>query len=185
MIPVNGLADAVDATSAFFHLSRPTGRRVCVISPPGGIAVHCADVVDRSGLCMSDLGKETRSRLTGILPKAGTSASNPVDMGFGAVVPGNLERVLEVVAADEAVDMIMVVGGAPAYREGDFGLMKMHSAEIRKASGSIDKPIVAIGIPSGFAFSYMSELSWAGIPCYQTPVAASSALSRLVSFYEL
>jgi len=42
-----------------------------------------------------------------------------------------------------------------------------------------------IGIPSGFAFPYMAELHWAGIPCYLSPNAACRALSKFLSFHGL
>lgn len=185
IIAVKDLADTMDAAAAFYHLDRPRGRRICVISPPGGIAVNCADMVEKNGLLLPALGEPTVKRLAEILPREGTGFTNPVDMGFGAVIPGNLLKVIKTAAADPVVDIIMVVGGAPAYREGDPGLMKMHSSEIKEASGMTDKPVIAIGIPSGFAFPYMAELHWAGIPCYQSPGAACLALSRLLSFHGL
>jgi len=182
IVEVEDLADAVDTASIFYHVTRPAGRRICIVSPPGGIAVNAADAAQRSGLLLSDLEGRTVKRLQDILPTVGTGFTNPVDMGFGAVVPGNLRNVIETVAADDNVDTLLVVGGAPAYRKDDFGLMKMHSSEIKEAFAAIDKPIVALGIPSGFAFSYMADLHFNGIPCYQTPGAACRALSRLLAF---
>ncbi|MCJ7746067.1 MAG: hypothetical protein MUP40_07270, partial [Actinobacteria bacterium] len=140
---------------------------------------------EKNGLLLPPLGEPTLERLGQILPREGTSFTNPVDMGFGAVVPGNLREVIQIAASDENVDVLMVVEGAPAYRKGDFGLLKMHTAEIKEAAGAIDKPIVVIGIPSGFAFPYMAELHWAGIPCYPSPNAACRALSKLLSFHGL
>ena len=185
IVVLDDLADAAETMAIFYHLSRPRGRRVCVISPPGGIAVNSADAAEKNGLALPPLSETTLERLGGILPREGTSFTNPVDMGFGAVVPGNLREVVKTAASDENVDILMVVGGAPAYRKGDFGLLKMHSAEIREASTAIDKPMVVIGIPSGFAFPYMAELHWAGIPCYLSPNAACRALSKLLSFHGL
>jgi hypothetical protein len=83
------------------------------------------------------------------------------------------------------VDIIMVVAGAPAFREGDPGLIKMHTSEIKEASGDIDKPMVVIGMPTGFAYPYMAELHWAGIPCYLSPNSACRALSKFLRFHGL
>lgn len=185
IVAIDDLADAVETMATFYHLPRPKGARVCVISPPGGIAVNSADAAEKNGLTLPPLGETTLERLGAILPREGTSFTNPVDMGFGAVVPGNLREVIRTAASDENVDMLMVVGGAPAYRKGDLGLLKMHTAEIKEASTSIDKPVIVIGIPSGFAFPYMAELHWAGIPCYLSPNAACRALSKFLSFHGL
>jgi acetyltransferase len=182
LVVIDDLADAVDTLSGFYHLKRPRGRRVCVISPPGGVAVNSADAAERNGLLLPTLSPETVGRLAEVLPSVGTSFSNPVDMGFGAVVPGNMGKVIEIAASDPEVDVLLVVGGAPGYREGDPGLMKMHSAEIAAAFESIDKPLVVVGIPSGFAFPFVSELSWKGMPCYLSPNAACRALSRFMDF---
>ena len=185
IVAIDDLADAVETMAIFYHLSRPRGRRICVISPPGGIAVNSADSAEKNNLLLPSLGETTLERLEQILPREGTSFTNPVDMGFGAVVPGNLREVVKTAASDENVDMLMVVGGAPAYRKGDLGLLKMHTAEIKEASTAIDKPIIVIGIPSGFAFPYMAELHWAGIPCFLSPNAACRALSKFLSFHGL
>jgi acyl-CoA synthetase (NDP forming) len=185
LVVIDDLADAVDALSAFYHLRKPRGRRVCVVSPPGGVAVNSADAAERNRLPMPTLSPDTVRKLAGVLPGVGTSFSNPVDMGFGAVVPGNMGKVIEIAASDPEVDVILVVGGAPGYREGDPGLMKMHSAEIAEAFEVIDKPLMVIGIPSGFAFPFISELSWKGIPSFLSPSAAFRALSRYLDFYGL
>jgi acyl-CoA synthetase (NDP forming) len=185
IVMIDDLADAAETMATFYHLPKPKGARVCVISPPGGIAVNSADAAEKNGLALPPLSESTVERLGHILPREGTSFANPVDMGFGAVVPGNLREVIMTAASDENVDMLMVVGGAPAYRKGDLGLLKMHTAEIKEAFQAVEKPVVVIGIPSGFAFPYMAELHWAGIPCYLSPNAACRALSKFLSFHGL
>lgn len=185
IIEVDDLADTVDVAAAFYHLRRPGGRRLCVISPPGGIAVNAADAVESNGLELGALAPETVGRLDEILPREGTSLANPVDMGFGAVVPGNLLEVTTAAATDPGVDIIMVVAGAPAAREGDPGLVRMHTAEIKEAAAVIEKPLVVIGIPSALAVPYMAELHWAGIPCYLSPNSACRALARFLEFHKL
>lgn len=183
IVPSYDLPDTIDVLSAFYHIGEPRGRRLCVISPPGGIAVNAADAVEKNGLALPALEPETRERLGEILPREGTGFGNPVDMGFGAVIPGNLGQVMKTVAADANVDMVMIVAGAPAFRKGDPGLVKMHTAEIKDAASVIDKPLIVIGIPTGLAFPYMAELHWAGIPCYLSPDSACRALARLLAFY--
>ncbi len=183
IVPVWDLADAVNVTAIFALLEKPSGRKICVISPPGGVAVNTADMVEKSGLVMADLSDKTRANLREILPGEGTAVGNPVDMGFGSVVPENLYKVIKAVAADKSTDIILIVGGAPASRNGDPGLMKMQASEIKRAKSEIKKPFVVVGIPSGFAFPFISELSWSGIPVYMSPKEACSSLARFVNYY--
>lgn len=183
IVPVWDLADAVNVTAIFAFLEKPSGRKVCVISPPGGVAVNTADMVEQSGLVMADFSQKTRADLCKILPMEGTAVGNPVDMGFGSVVPENLYKVIKIVAADESTDIILIVGGAPASRDGDLGLMKMQASEIKRAKSEVKKPIVVVGIPSGFAFPFVSELSWSGIPVYMSPREACSSLARFVDYH--
>ncbi len=185
IVMVEDLAEAIDTIATFYHLSRPGGRRLCVISPPGGIAVNSADAAERNGLPLPALDDSTIGRLGDFLPGEGTGFNNPVDMGFGAVIPGNLLETIKISAADPNVDIIMVVAGAPAFREGDPGLIKMHTREIKDAAAAIDKPMVVIGMPTGFAFPYMAELHWARIPCYLSPNAACRALAAYLGFHRL
>ena len=185
IVTAGDLADLVDVASVFYHMEKPAGRRVCVISPPGGIAVNCADAAEMNGLPMPALSSATVRRLTRVLPGEGTSLANPVDMGFGAVVPGNLHEVILAVAADEGIDIVVVVGGAPASRDGDIGLMKMQAEEIKEAMQDIDKPVLVVGVPSGLAFPFMSQMCRVGAPAFISPGAAFSALSRFLEFHGL
>lgn len=183
MVEIEDLADATDVLAAFYHLPAPLQGGACVISPPGGIGVNSADAAEKNGVHLPPLAADTIEALAGVLPPVGTGLSNPVDMGFGAVVPGNLGSVMKIVARDPAVDVLVVVAGAPAFRKGDPGLIKMHTAEIKEAAADLDKPVMVLGIPSGFAYRYMAELSWAGIPCYLSPSAAFRALARFQRYW--
>jgi acetyltransferase len=183
VIQVRDMAEMVDCAAALFHLPPCTGSRVAIISSPGGLAVNSADAVEWYGLELSELSGSTRKELANILPAEGTSVSNPVDLGFGAVTPGVYRRVLEVLDADPSVDLMLAVGSAPASRDGDIGLINATTNEVIEARPTLNKPIVVVLFPSSFTAPYTLKLHSAGIPAYATPTAACKALSEHIRFY--
>ncbi len=183
MILVRDLGEMLDCAAALYHLPGCLGKRIAVVSAPGGLAVNCADAVDRYGLEMSPLSDETRAELASFLPSEGTSLANPVDLGFGAVVPGNYRRTLEILDRDPTVDILMTVGSAPASRDGDIGLIAAITEEMLEARKSLSKPLVCVLFPSAFVAPHAARLHAAGIPAYLTPTAACFALRAYHDFH--
>ena len=106
-----------------------------------------------------------------------------MDLGFGAVTPGNYLKTLKILDSDPAVDILMTVGSAPASRDGDIGLVSAITDEMLEARALISKPLVAVLFPSSFTAPYVSKLHSAGIPAYLTPTAACFALREYHGFY--
>jgi acetyltransferase len=180
---VRDLAQMLDSAAALYHLPPCLGKRVAIVSAPGGLAVNCADAVEWYGLELASLRGETRTELAGFLPAEGTSFSNPVDLGFGAVIPGNYLRTLRILDRDPGVDILMTVGSAPASRDGDIGLIGAITEEMLEARSSISKPLVSVLFPSAFTAPYVAKLHAAGIPAYLTPTSACFALEVYQEFH--
>ena len=183
MIVADDLPQMLDFAAALYHLPACRGDRVAVISAPGGLAVNSADAVERHGLRMAELSPQTRSRLASLLPHEGTSFGNPVDMGFGALIPGIYRSVLEAVDSDPGVDILLVVGSAPAARDGDIGLIKAFADEVLESKPSLSKPLVAVLFPSSFVSTHSARLHAGGVPTYLSPMAACAALRNYLEFH--
>lgn len=183
MVPVRDLAQLLDCAAAFYHLPPCVGKRVAIVSSPGGLAVNCADAVEWHDLELALLTEETRSALAEFLPAEGTSFFNPVDLGFGAVVPGNFLRALKILDGDPTVDILMTVGTAPASRDGDIGLIAAITGEMIEARAATSKPLVSVLFPSAFTATHVARLHAAGIPAYLTPTAACFALRAYQAFH--
>jgi acyl-CoA synthetase (NDP forming) len=183
IILVEDLGEMLDAAAALYHLPECHGRRVAIISSPGGIAVNTADAAEKSGLELSVLSEKTRTALSDFLPHEGTSFSNPVDLGFGGIVPGNYARTLEILDRDPTVDIMMAIGSAPASRDGDIGLLSAITEEVLAAKEKMKKPIVVVIFPSAFVSPYLAKLHGAAVPAYVTPTAACSALNHYCNFH--
>lgn len=183
IILVRDLSQMLDCATALYHLPSCLGKRVAIVSAPGGLAVNCADAVEWYGLELASLTGETRAEMAGFLPAEGTSFFNPVDLGFGAVIPGNYLKTLKILDKDPTVDILMTVGSAPASRDGDIGLIGAITEEMLEARSAISKPLVAVLFPSAFTAPYMAKLHAAGIPAYLTPTAACLALHAYQEFH--
>jgi acyl-CoA synthetase (NDP forming) len=183
IIMVRDLAQMLGFAAALHHLPPCEGKRVSIISSPGGLAVNAADALEWSGLELAFLSQEARSELASFLPSEGTSFTNPVDLGFGAVIPGNYRRVLEILDRDPGVDMMLAVGSAPASRDGDIGLLNAITEEVLEASTTLTTPIVVIFFPSAFTAPYAARLHSAGIPTYFTPTSACEALRHYLNYH--
>ncbi len=184
LVEVQDMSEMLDVASLFVHLPPPAGRRLSIVSSPGGLAVNAADAAENCGLEVPPLSPSTCARLSQVLPAQGTSFSNPVDMGAGAVREGAYIQVLETLDQDPAVDLHLVMGSSPAYRKGDFGLLSAFTREMKEIKPRLTKPLVTVLLPSIIATAaYSGPLSWEGIPNFPTPTAACKALAKYVEYY--
>ena len=107
-IRVTGLEELLDTTLAFIHLKPQAGRRVCPIGGGGGIGVAATDSCERMGLSVPVFPAELQNKLTSIVPAAGASARNPVDVASPGPPPQMLRAVMETVATEAEIDIIIV-----------------------------------------------------------------------------
>jgi len=186
---------------SFSCLPDGCGRRVALVSGGGAGAVISADACEASGMEMPDFSAETAARLHEVLPAVGTSLKNPLDIGNPHPPLQVLRSVLEIVAASDAVDVIVIrriffsiktgkiFSGATAASEGEQEELLQIPVDVMKKFG---KP-VSIILPDeltgpenidleedrrkirDFFFSH-------NIPIYLSEQRAFGALSRLADF---
>jgi acetate---CoA ligase (ADP-forming) len=116
VITVGSIEDMLLTAGAAAHLGRLARPGIGVVSISGGacdmIADHAADV----GAELPDLAPATCAALTGILPSYGT-AQNPLDITGAAIIdPGLFTRAIEIMSADPAVGVVVVINSLP-WRE--------------------------------------------------------------------
>jgi acyl-CoA synthetase (NDP forming) len=200
-VPVHGLEELADTVLAFLHLPASTGRRVGVVGGGGGISVAAADACDRVGLDVPPFDGDIQQKLQQILPAAGTSVRNPVDIGAPLVAPQVFERVLETVASADCVDTIIAtqamfhfLGGTlrPPPGEEERFLQGLMEAPVR-VRDKFGKPIVIV-LPVGSDEVGMVEVEkgrreirdhYLGmrIPPYPTLERAARAVANVVTYY--
>jgi acyl-CoA synthetase (NDP forming) len=120
---VRDLDELLETAALFAKLPPGTGPNVCLYSISGGSGTLMAEIAETAGVPAPALSNETQTRLHELIP-AYLTVANPVDNGgqfLGAPKEQRL-RALELIAADPAVDVIVVgITGALATMTDNFG----------------------------------------------------------------
>lgn len=110
IVAVRSFEEVLDCLYAFSFQPLPKGRRVAIISGPGGIAVSTTDTCLELGLEVPDFSTHTVERLRTIIPPVGGSVNNPIDLSLASLVNPHLyKQALTIVADDENIDMVLLV----------------------------------------------------------------------------
>jgi acyl-CoA synthetase (NDP forming) len=126
------------------------------------------------GLEVPRLSDETERRLRKILPPAGTSVGNPVDLTLASLVAPEVYRgVIDTLADDEGIDLLLVIGaGGRNFPQ----IVSDVAAKIRKPL------VVASMMPPEAFFEESRILMGNGIPLYPDPRRAARALAGLARY---
>jgi len=173
-IPVVGFEDWVDTLMGFSLLSNHLGKRLAVISGPGGFAVSAADACAQAGLELASLSDQTRSTLSAVIPPTGTSLHNPIDVGFTAVLDIDIyNQSARAAASDPGVDAVMVIGHGLTEEANTVYLESMV-----KARRELQKPFIMVDIP-GFESDLGQRFCKAGIPFFEGVERAVATYARV------
>jgi acetyltransferase len=174
IVRVKSFEDILDTLYLFYHQPLPLGKRVAIVTGPGGPAVGTTDACLEMGLEVPRLFGKIREKLQGVLPPAGTSADNPVDLTLASVVnPALYGDVVKILGQDEQIDMILIIGtGGEKFQN-----------SVSEAVQEINKPIAAaILMPMDSVLQDTDVLLNQGIPVYSDARRAVKALARLSEY---
>jgi acyl-CoA synthetase (NDP forming) len=183
-VPVSGMDEMIDVAMLLSFSQKPVGNRVAILSGPGGLAVSAADAAEKVGLQLASLSDETQKKIADVLPPAGISVRNPVDVGLGASgVVEQYTKPARYLMEDDGVDAVVVIGGT-FMRE----MNQMYRQELIAARDDTNKLLVAVNLPE-FAQAVQdddtdTEFLEAGIPVYPSPERAMTALGGAVRYGE-
>ena len=198
---VSTLDELTDTTVGFSCLPKGCGPRVAYISGGGAGTVIGGDACETAGLQMPAFSPETERKMAELLPGAGASYKNPVDVGNPHPPKEFLQSLLETMSADKNVDVIVIrrvlfsvkmskiFSGSTAPSEKDQqGLLETPVNVMKK----FKKPIIII-LPddmTGAESIYLEaerrkirDYFFAnGIPVYLSEQRAFTALAHLAGF---
>jgi len=164
-------------------LQKASGKRVAVVADGGGQATIASDRLAEAGLTLAELSEDTRAQLRSILlPQASTL--NPVDVaGSSDANPALLAQCMEIVAADDNVDSVFLVGmfGGYSLRFAESLLGdEMRGAEAMiDLSRKITKPLVVYSLYAPIKPPALRRLHEAGLPIYASIEHAVRVLAAL------
>jgi len=108
VVGVNSIEELIDTTLTCLHLPPHCGSRVSLVSGGGGGTVVGSDACQREGIASPVFTPETQEKLGSILPRVGASVKNPVDIANPLPPSQLLWSVLEIIAASEEIDLIIL-----------------------------------------------------------------------------
>ena len=160
-----------DSATALALQPTPKGDRVLIITNSGGSGTISADAVEKAGLNVATLGEELALQLRRALPSA-AFIDNPIDIS-AAAEPRHYAAALDIVAAEGSFDAVLIVL-APQY-------MTEPAATVRAIVAHLDEnmPVLAAFLGGGDIMPSRQELAAAGLPFYDSPERAVTALKAM------
>ena len=160
-----------DSATALALQPTPKGDRVLIITNSGGSGTISADAVEKAGLSVATLGEELARQLRRALPAA-AFIDNPIDIS-AAAEPRHYAAALDIVAAEGSFDAVLIVL-APQY-------MTEPAATVRAIVAHLDEnmPVLAAFLGGGDIMPSRQELAAAGLPFYDSPERAVTALKAM------
>ena len=175
------LADDVDSlvesAALFLRAPLPKGDKAAIFSVSGGATVLTADLGVAAGIAFAPLRPDTNAALQRIL-EVDHPFNNPMDVvGNPRLVKGdNLRRCLEVMNADEAIDLI---GFVLAMQRDPAASHEKLMSTIRAFSPALRKPLVVL---SEMAWHWREEPPDAGVPIATTLGEGLLAMRHLMDY---
>lgn len=168
IISAHSAEEMLDYLQAFYYLPLPEGRRVAIVSGPGGPAVATSDACIESGLELGELSDHTKRRIAELIPPVGTSIDNPIDLGMGSAFnPQWYTESIRALGEDREVDMFLIIGGSWLP---NFGEMVLEAVK------GVNKPAAFVSM------GLMPIVSAGGIAVYPDGRRAAMALGKLVEY---
>jgi acyl-CoA synthetase (NDP forming) len=195
-ISVNSLEELIDTLIAFYYLAPHKGRRVGILGISDAISVSAADTCERMGFLMPAFTDGLSKKLKTIVPTAGSSNRNPIDLGGPKPDPEMFKSEMEAVLSNGEVDTV-VVDGFELYAF-DAIISQDRVKKVAKVPVDINiafpkKEVIVLPAESTEVSEVNIEIARRevthyylkeGIPVFLTLERAAKALAHLADYYE-
>jgi acetyl coenzyme A synthetase (ADP forming)-like protein len=176
VVRTDTLEEMFDVAQILANQSAPKGPNVAIVTNAGGLGILCADTCEANGLHVVELSQDTAASLRSFLPSE-ASVANPVDM-IASATAGDYRRAIEIVAADPAVDAMIVIYIPP------------QATQAEAIGRAIAEAIEAVGGRIPIATAWMStkglpvELQGTStsVPSFAFPEQAAIAMARAATY---
>jgi acyl-CoA synthetase (NDP forming) len=108
-IQVKDLEELAEAALAFRFLPQRVFTRISVVGGGGALGVTACDVAETFGMEIPPLCAQIQTRMGNLLPKPGSSGTNPIDVANPFVEPKILKEILRVTAEDEQINLQIII----------------------------------------------------------------------------
>ena len=106
---VENLEELSDAALAFSLLPAGEYRGCSIVGGGGALGIAAADAAESLGLDVPRLREDLQAAILDVLPKPGSSATNPIDIANPFVRPEHIREILLCASRDENIDVHIVI----------------------------------------------------------------------------
>lgn len=156
----------------------PRGKRIAIVTNAGGLGVLATDASIKAGLELATLADGTVEKLQAVLPPA-ANTHNPIDV-LGDALADRYTKALNIVAADEGVDLLLVILTPQTMTEAE----RTAEAIVKLRTAFPKLPIATVFSGDRLVFTGQEVLRKAGIPNLLYPESGARALGALAEFGE-
>ena len=174
VIKVDRLEELLDVSAILLAAPLPAGRRVALVGNSGGPLILAADACEGGELTVPELRQATQQALGEVLVPA-AAAANPVDLTADGTA-AMLEKALEIVLRDDAIDaVIVVVIETPAI---SAAASRETVADVAKDAG---KPVIVCSVEVDTPRDTSGAADVAEVP---SPERVAAALAHVCRYAE-
>ncbi|MBN1123277.1 MAG: acetate--CoA ligase family protein [Anaerolineae bacterium] len=178
IIRANTMEDMFDIARAFAYQPMLKGDRIAIITNAGGPGILATDALERNGLIVARLEKETTEQLIAVLPPA-AATGNPVDV-LGDAESDRYKIAIDIVSKDPNVDGILVVLTPQAMTD-----ITGTAEAIADLSDRIDRPVLTSFMGAMAVLPGIDLMTKRGVPNYPFPERAVTALKAMSDYRKL
>jgi acyl-CoA synthetase (NDP forming) len=194
-LDIRDLEELIDTLLVFLNNPPPRGRRGLIVSFSGGESVSETDKAVEMGLEIPLLLKETKEKIEEMVPAAGISTRNPLDIPSAFFRFANIAEVVKLAASEDNIDFVIFEmldrfkSVSKSFRgiQWYYDLRKSIKEAAYYIKEELGKPFVMAMLP---AFSereaiYLRKFYGArGISVVPTMTRASKAIKRMIEYYD-
>jgi len=175
---------------------RPAGNRVIIQTHSGGPGAAAADACSRTGLVLAKLSRQTREKLSPLVPATG-SMNNPIDLTFSKNPEDFFAVIPNILLAESDCDGLLVYFLAPGHiirrTMQSMGIApdqipqlteKLFDDQGKSLAGLTakhQKPLIGYTFQSHEEL-YVQKLLHHGVPVLPSPERAARAMAALVEY---
>ncbi|WP_022855270.1 acetate--CoA ligase alpha subunit [Thermodesulfobacterium thermophilum] len=175
VIRVEGIKELFEVAEVFKSGKFPSGEKLLIVTNAGGPGIIAADTAEKNGLKLYPMSKESIEYLAEKLPPT-AALYNPVDV-IGDATSERYMVVLERAVVDPNVDGVCVILTPQAMTD-----VENVAKIMLEKSKETEKPFVGCFIGGPKVREATSYLKTNNIACYEDPLIAINAYSKLVHY---
>jgi len=176
-IKAKDLSELLDFAKIFSSEDLPRGDRVAIITNGGGTGVLATDAIYLNGLRLAEFSEEAKKELRKVMPDI-VNIRNPLDLA-GDADEKRYSDALSILSKDPNIDMFIII--ALFQTPGADSPVAEKLIYFKK---NIEKPIIVVTTGSDFTQTHKIMMESSGLPVYDSPMAAASALAELYKYWK-